>query len=313
MPTIAGIQNEIRGLQAQLEKMQMSLTEIENNLENIKQADTSQAPADYYETARKNAPRLPFSGHPLEKEQAVVRKTDYILTLCYCLTLNQSQIQGGLTFVEWLRQKLAVKKPLNDLYLQALKTRADFFDKLDGFSPQQKDSLMLDCLLIAGLNGELAENSARFLADLARMLGQDEEQLIEKSAVARVILEQGYARLSWQEIGYLEYKGTRKYAYYITPEVLKTFKRKIKTLPISSTEPNSFIRIINNRSMVEKGKKMATYRSINGVYKEIKAPESGVCYSIKHRDNYYIIVTQEGDSKQKIIHYLETIGSEEAK
>lgn len=82
MPTIGGIQNEIRTLQAQLDKMQQSLAGVQNELETIRQADAAGQPSEnYYETAKRNVAVLPFTGHPLAQEQAA-KSSDRCFVAC---------------------------------------------------------------------------------------------------------------------------------------------------------------------------------------------------------------------------------------
>lgn len=74
----------------ELEKMQRSFDKIQNELEEIKNQDKASTEIeDMYKIAEQNAQWVPFAKHPLMKETNKQKKTDYIILLLYCLSLDK--------------------------------------------------------------------------------------------------------------------------------------------------------------------------------------------------------------------------------
>lgn len=76
-----------------------------------------------YKIAEQNAQWVPFAKHPLMKETNKQKKTDYIILLLYCLSLDKGEIVNGLTFICWLKNKLEVDTTIQTLYMQVFKLK----------------------------------------------------------------------------------------------------------------------------------------------------------------------------------------------
>lgn len=259
-----------------------------------------------YKIAEQNAQWVPFAKHPLMKATNKQKKTDYIILLLYCLSLDKGEIVNGLTFICWLKNKLEVDTTIQTLYMQVLKIKADFFRKAEMLQQAQKESLMLDCMIIIALNGGVKAESSYFLADMMMNLNLEESKIVEWSILAKVVVGHGYENLSWQEVSTLS-NTSKKYSHYLNPSNLKYFKREIDTLPIQSIKNGSYRQLAPNGKKVKKGQVLAGYiskKSRANIVSDIKAKRDGISYLIKLKDKYYFIITQEGDSRQKIIEHL---------
>lgn len=177
---------DLTELQIQLRTIENQMAALQDEIEKMKpqEEDFKQ---EMYDKINFLAKRFPFKER-LTFSKSKELKKDYIACLSYIALMNENKIYENLLYLCRLAHCIGLNATCEEIIKLGMEINKQSFYKLCLELDDLKQPLLVDCFIIANLEGEATSKMLLTIADLASILEVDKEKLRVLAIVAKSVL-----------------------------------------------------------------------------------------------------------------------------
>lgn len=300
MKSLLDIQREIRELEGKVKDISVSISEIYDMIDNLRNDEKDIID---YEMIRIMSKQFDFGEHPLSKLKdgyACRLYLKVLMNLILCDQGSQSTI-NRMIFVQWILNQARLDLGFEELYKDSLDIDSTVYTELAEILPEKYENhLVMDALLVANICERANLDVLSYVANLSSIFGVDKERVGQFSIIAKWILQQKIEKMKTGDIEQVLLKA-QDFKHYLKNE---TLGRTVAVEAPDRTHSN-FKWKVKQREYVKTGEVIATCGFGRAKYSissmnEIKAPCSGILYQFRDNCTNYGVIAHEYDNKDSI-------------
>lgn len=194
MKTISELQQEIRGIQKELNLLNNRLKALDDEFIEFKNYNQNDS---LYQRIYDLAARMPVISHPLMKEGQLV-KNNYFAMLIMVATLEDSINEDQLLFLQRIIMSDPYNNGLNHYVgqLRKMKTENVIYNCNETVKNSLAEQLLLDLLIIANLSRTKSKKIFELIAQIVAFLGINKERVSHIGVIAVTVLTQNINKYS---------------------------------------------------------------------------------------------------------------------
>lgn len=322
MKSLLDIQEDLRKLEAKLSEASKDLQTIHEDVEEMRTANQTEDALDYAKIERM-AGLYTFGEHPISKLEDAPAKI--YLEMLLNITRLEVDAEANLmrfVFIQWLQLQSGIQWSLRELYADCHNTDIDtFYDMVETIPDNYKESLIVDAVLTANINGAANGDILEYISSIGAVLGIENNRFCTLLLIAKVILKQSLVGTNNKNFDKVYGELTANYMHYLMDTAILykgLVNRRTLTLSIPENNVRNFKWKVDNYQFVRKGEEIVEYVDNNDLFKDIlgmgtiynykqktstvtaTASDSGTIFQFKLDHTYYGIISSPNDDKESI-------------
>lgn len=170
-------------LQVELRDIERHISQLHLEIENMKPKTDEEKKTDY-DAITKLAKQYPITGLGISNASDIQKK-QFVTSLSYLLLTEEKNVYARLLYLCRLSFGCNLKMVAEDIYSLGLEFESKDIDKVCMDLEKYKYSYLIEAFVIANLSGESSTNILRMIADLANIMGCDQEEILVLAQIAK--------------------------------------------------------------------------------------------------------------------------------
>lgn len=170
-------------LQMELRSIEEHISQLHTEIEKMKPQTDEQKKTDF-DAITKLAKQYPIDGIEISNASEVIQK-EFINSLSYLLLSDDKDIYVRLLYLSRLAMGFGLKATAEDIYKSGLEFESKDIEKVSTDLQQYRYSYLIEAFIIANLSEEASFNMLTVIADMAKIMGCDKEEIRVLAQIAK--------------------------------------------------------------------------------------------------------------------------------
>lgn len=297
MKSLLDIQKEMHTLEQTVEDVSVALREISNDMEMLRK--TANKSTIDFKRIKRLAKQFQFAKHPINRLKDANTCRSYIEILLCIVLLEDGEEErlNRLIFIQWLQTEASIEWTLEQLYTACYQlTKESYTELFETIPKDYKESLLVDALIVAYMNGEANADICEYIADLCEASEIERDTLLFLYQMARIALTQKVERMPREKN---KVEKMFPFLHYFDESVRRTIFEKLRrvVVEVSWKQVRYFEWRLNSQGQyVVKGTILAEAEdNFTGKRKKFRATMDGACFYFRQDDVFYAVISHETD------------------
>ena len=187
---------ELFELQQDLDDIELRLKKITDDLDELKTKFSqlnkgNQCEIFDFDKIEYLSKKYSFGKHPLGKLQDGYACQLYLEMILHLMSyeLDPDSLAEKMVFIQWLQIQACIDWSLKELYLESTNiTKENYYELVDLLTPKYRESLIVDLLIVANMNGKANQEALIYICNLASIMCISKARVEKLAVVASFVL-----------------------------------------------------------------------------------------------------------------------------
>lgn len=170
-------------LQVELRDIEKHISQLHLEIENMKPKTDEEKKTDY-DAITKLAKQYPITGLGIS-DASDIQKKQFVSSLSYLLLTEEKNVYARLLYLCRLSFGCNLKLVAEDIYALGLEFKSKDIDKVCMDLENYKYSYLIEAFVIANLSEKSSTNILKIIADIAKVMGCDQEEIRVLAQIAK--------------------------------------------------------------------------------------------------------------------------------